>query len=211
MLSLSHKDVDMAKHQAFSTGQVAKILGSSVEAVNYWIRQGKLPAFRTPGGHYRVDSVDLTAFQAKTGSWVDPEYREELHLVPKILVVDDEPYMRDLIKDLLDDEYDVSLADGGLEGCLFFGDLRPDILIVDVRMPDISGLEVVRAIKRKHAHPVKVIVVTGYPYDPHAEELKLMEIDGFLAKPFNIDELRRLVYSLDDDREPRRFLPSGVQ
>jgi CheY-like chemotaxis protein len=78
-------------------------------------------------------------------------------------------------------------------------------------MPDISGLEVVRAIKQKHKHEVKVIVVTGYPFDPQAEELKLMEIDGFLAKPFNIDELRRLVYSLDDDREPRKFLPSGVQ
>ena len=201
----------MTRQQPYSTGKVAKILGASVEAVNYWIRQGKLKAFRTPGGHYRVDSLDLAQFQTSTGSWVDPEYRQELRVVPKILVVDDEPFIRDLIRDVFDEEYDVAVADGGVEGCLFYGDARPDILIVDICMPDLSGLEVVRAIKANHKRPVKVIVITGYPLDPRSEQVKLMEIDGYLQKPFDLDDLRRLVYSLDGDREPRRFQPSGVQ
>ena len=201
----------MTRQQPYSTGKVAKILGASVEAVSYWIRKGKLKAFRTPGGHYRIDTLDLAQFQDRTGSWVDPDFREELHVVPKILVVDDEPFMRDLIRDVFDEEYDVVTADGGVEGCLFYGDVKPDILIVDVCMPDLSGLEVVRAIKEKHKGQVKVIVITGFPLDPQSEQLKVMEIDGFLQKPFDLDHLRRVVYSLDDDKETKRFQPSGVQ
>ncbi len=82
----------MADNQVYSTGKVAKMLGASVEAVNYWIRKGKLKAYRTPGGHYRVDSGDLHKFRRHHGAWMDPEQR--LDRVPRILVVDDEPHMR---------------------------------------------------------------------------------------------------------------------
>ena len=192
--------------QLFSTGQVAKMLGASVEAVNYWIRQGKLKAYRTPGGHYRVAAPDLVSFTDAAGSWLDPQAR--LGAVPHILVVDDEEHMRNFVKKALDEEYEVSTAGGGLEGCLVFGDVKPDILIVDVKMPDISGREVVRVIRENNPQPLRVIVMTAYPFDTDAEQLKLMDIDGFLQKPFDLDELKRLIYSLEDSEDGPLYKPS---
>jgi len=190
----------------FSTGKVAKMLGASVESVNYWIRKGKLRAFKTPGGHYRVAGQDVMEFQQDHDSWVEPKLRSET--VPKILVIDDEEHMRNVVAKSLNEEYQVSTASGGLEGCLIFGDVKPDILIVDVRMPDISGLDVVKTIKKNHPHPLRVIVMTAYPYDTAAEQLKLSAIDGFLQKPFDLDELKRLIYSLEETEEEGLYKPS---
>lgn len=201
----------MSKHQAFSTGKVAKMFGASVEAVNYWIRQGKLKAYRTPGGHYRVDSQDLLDFKDQTGAWMNPD--ELVDTVPRILVIDDEEHMRNLVRDVFSDEYEVSIASGGLEGCMLFGEMKPDILIVDVRMPDISGYRVVQMIKDKFPEPVRIVVMTAYPYDVEAEKLKLLEIDGFLQKPFDLNDLKRLVYSLDTEEQTSSgsFTPSTIQ
>ena len=199
----------MPSHQLFSTGKVAKIVGASVEAVNNWIRAGKLKAFRTPGGHYRVDSQDLLEFRAENGTWMNPEF--QLDPVPRILVIDDEIHMRELVKAALEEEYEVSTAGGGLEGCLIFGDVKPNIIIVDVKMPDVSGYEVIRTIKEKYQGQVRTVVMTGYPGDPEVAKLRLLKVDAFLNKPFDLDELKRAVYSVDETDDGERRRPPTIQ
>jgi excisionase family DNA binding protein len=206
--TMQHRSAIMQTEQPLSTGKVAKILGASVEAVNSWIRAGKLKAYRTPGGHYRVAPQDLASFSEETGAWTDPEFR--LETVARILIVDDEPGIRDFVVDALAEEYEVSLATGGLEACLKCGEIRPDILITDLRMPDASGYDVVRMIRDRYAEPMRVIVMTAYPYDEEAEQIKRMGIDGFLQKPFDLSELKTLVYSLDGS-DGAAFTPPPLQ
>jgi excisionase family DNA binding protein len=188
--------------QVFTTGEVARIFSASQEAVNVWIRQGKLKAYTTPGGHHRIDYDDLKRFQEDTGMWMDRDLL--LDAVPKILVIDDEEHQRGFVARVLEEEYHVATADSGLDGCVKFGAIKPDILIVDLRMPDISGYEVVRIIREKYAaQATKVIVMTAYPLDPEVNKLNMLGIDGFLYKPFGIDDLMRVVYQVEDEAPSR--------
>jgi len=187
-------------NKIFTTGEVAKIFGSSQEAVNYWIRKGKLRAYTTPGGHHRIDYDDLVRFQEQTGMWMNRELI--LDVVPKILVIDDEEHLRGFVARALEEEYHVTTAESGLDGCIMYGAIKPDILLVDVRMPDISGYEVVRTIKEKYNdRPPKVVVMTGYPFDEDVNKLKMVGIDGFLQKPFTIEELMEAVYDVEENEE----------
>jgi CheY-like chemotaxis protein len=121
----------------------------------------------------------------------------------KILLVDDDSMVRQVLVEALSIPrcYLLEEATNGIEASIRLGTYRPDLLILDVFMPEMDGLEVCRSIRGEpELAGVKVIITTGFPGHPKLDELAALGFTHVLAKPFNIPELLRTVSALLDDR-----------
>jgi two-component system response regulator PilR (NtrC family) len=109
---------------------------------------------------------------------------------PRILVVDDEPSMRDMLRIVLRrDGYEVSVAANGAEAIDVIGRERLDLLLSDIRMPDISGVEVLRAAKEANRDIIAFMMTAFASTDTAVEAMRLGAVDYF-TKPFSMDEMR---------------------
>jgi signal transduction histidine kinase/ActR/RegA family two-component response regulator len=124
--------------------------------------------------------------------------------LPKILIVDDEKQIRDTLKKLFDTErhYQVEEAANGTEACVKLGTFRPDLLILDLQMPEMDGLEVCTVIKKEpDLAKMKVILLTGFPEHPKAKQVAAIGFTNIYAKPFNSDVLMRVIDQLLKENE----------
>jgi two-component system phosphate regulon sensor histidine kinase PhoR len=111
----------------------------------------------------------------------------------KILVVDDEPRIRDACKMVLGEEgFEVALAEDGDQGVAMIQNEHFDIILVDLMMPGLSGIEVLSYVRDKHPHTV-VIVITGYATLEHSIEAMKKGAFDFIPKPFTPEQLRTVV------------------
>jgi PAS domain S-box-containing protein len=114
----------------------------------------------------------------------------------RILVVDDDPSIRQLLTRTLTRQrsYLVEEAVNGIEACIKLGTYRPAVVVLDVFMPDMDGVEVCRAIRRdSELSGLRVVVTTGHPQDPKLREVRRMGFTNILAKPFEIGEFLELI------------------
>jgi two-component system response regulator (stage 0 sporulation protein F) len=121
----------------------------------------------------------------------------------KILVVDDEEGARDLFNTILTDEgYDVSLASGGEEALGFFKGSPFNLVITDIKMPGMDGLQLLQEI-RKMGSKTDVIMVTAY--GEVESYLKAMSLGAaeYINKPIRIKELKRIVHKILTEQQAR--------
>ena len=108
---------------------------------------------------------------------------------PKILVVDDDDAIRQILIEALtmDRQYLVEEASNGIEASIKLGTYRPDLLILDIFMPEMDGLEVCRSIcSEPELSNLKVIITTGYPDHPKIDEVVKLGFTNILSKPFDL-------------------------
>jgi len=121
----------------------------------------------------------------------------------RILVVDDDPGIREVISDALkfdDRDYEVETAVDGLDAGMKLERFRPDLVLLDVIMPGMGGLEVCNRIRsRADLDDVKVIILTGAPEDGKAETSLVYGADLFLQKPQPLDVLLAHIEELLDE------------
>ena len=121
-------------------------------------------------------------------------------MTSKILVVDDEPEFCRLFANVLTDMgYQVSTATEGREGLAKIRDNPPDILFLDIKMPHMDGLECLRRI-RKIKRKFVVVMMTGHGDIQSAREAMRLGADEYISKPFDLDDLKRLVNELTRER-----------
>lgn len=113
-----------------------------------------------------------------------------------ILVADDELNLQTLIFDTLSDDHRLVMAGNGREAAEKAERLKPDLILMDVRMPDISGHEAVRTLQEKAATKnIPIIILSAVDFDPDTIHMIKNEsnVKGFLTKPFRPAELRNLI------------------
>jgi len=116
----------------------------------------------------------------------------------KILVVEDGEFNRDLMLQLLGDDYEVVLAGDGREGLRKAEQERPDLILMDLGLPLLDGWETTRRIKRDPAlKGIPIIAVTSHAMVGDESKAREAGCDEYLAKPIDEDELMRAI---------RRFL-----
>jgi two-component system response regulator PilR (NtrC family) len=121
---------------------------------------------------------------------VDSPDRSAVAARPRILVVDDEPSMREMLRIVLRrDGYDVVLAQNGTDGMERLRSEPFDLLLSDIRMPDISGVEVLRAAKEINQEILAFMMTAFASTETAVEAMRLGALDYF-TKPFSMDELR---------------------
>ncbi len=178
----------MAK--TLSTFAIAKIMHVDPGSVANWVDRGILKAHRTPGGHRRVEVHDLVAFLKEHKMPIPPDLAEK---TVNILVVDDEQAVASLINKAVKNQYpdyQVLEANDGFSAGTMIATHKPDVVILDIRMPGLDGFEVCRMIKAgdetKHA---EVIAVTGFPGEDAEKKILDCGARVCLGKPLDMDTL----------------------
>jgi DNA-binding NtrC family response regulator len=165
----------------FITQEVAKIKGVIQKLARIAEPQSK----EYSGGKVFMVDVDRSG-QRAAGSDGTPHRR-------RILVVDDEQFMVHTLTKILDMMgFDVIGAFGGREAYDLYLSQPVDLVVSDVHMPDMSGLDLLASIKT-HNPTIPVILVTGYGVDRAGEIIGNCKADGFLGKPFQIQELKTII------------------
>ncbi len=179
----------------YTTYQVAKFLGVSLPTVVNWVNSGLLRAHRTPGGHRRIAHPDVVAF-ARENQYPLHDIATALPQRRKVLVVDDEPDFAQLVKEYLKikGDLDVEIAESGFQAGLTVARFRPDLILLDLMMPDMDGFEVHRMLRDDpETRHVPVIACTAYR-DPAVDvRLRQQPFDGFIEKPLELEALLHLV------------------
>lgn len=187
-----------------TTGAVAAHCHVSPETVVNWIRQGKIKAFSTAGGHRRIHVEDFQGFLEAYGmpAW---EVEGGISSKPRILIVDDEIEIVTLIGRTLSDtgKYELATAGDGFEAGIQVVEFLPDLMILDLMMPYLNGFKVCRMIKDnpKTKHII-VLVVTGHPQGGNMERALDCGAEFCMAKPFSLVELVRKVDELLQGKPP---------
>lgn len=116
----------------------------------------------------------------------------------KVLIVDDEPEIRNAMQYMLNTEFEVHTANSGEQALKLMGRTDVDILITDIFMPDIDGLELMRTVSKKYPS-IKIIAMSGLITQMGSLALRAAENFGAsicLSKPFSKDELMFSIYSV---------------
>ena len=113
-----------------------------------------------------------------------------------ILIVDDNPNMSSLLSDMLEVfDYPSVRASDGQEALNELEKRDFAMVITDMRMPNISGLELLREVKSKHPK-LPVVLISGYSVAEIKSEIESTKPDGFLPKPFMMSDIEKLLNSL---------------
>jgi excisionase family DNA binding protein len=194
----------MRDKPVFTTFEAAKLCHVSPLSIINWVNAGRLPAFRTPGGHRRIRKEDLVRFMRDSGIPLPEELRSGSGK-PRVLVVDDEPSIRSVLSEHLsarEPSYEVMTAADGFEAGRSVATFRPDVVLLDLRMPGMDGFQVCRTIKADpDTSATVVIAMTGY-HTPETEA-KILECGAVrcFAKPVEPSTLAAFV---DGALEPPR-------
>ena len=177
----------MREKSVFTTFEAAKLCHVSPLSIINWVNAGRLPAFRTPGGHRRIRRDDLARFMRENGIPLPEDLRDGSGR-PRVLVVDDEASIREVIAASLASRptqpYEVMTAADGFEAGRLVATFRPDVVLLDLRMPGLDGFQVCRTIKADpETSSTIVIALTGY-HTPETEA-RIVECGAVrcLAKP----------------------------
>ena len=114
-------------------------------------------------------------------------------MAKRILVIDDEALVIESLKKLLKKKgYDVSIAKNGLEAMQRIEEGGFDLIVSDIRMPDMNGIEIIKKIreylKQNGKGSVPEILITGYASKENLEEAKKLNVADYIYKPFNIKD-----------------------
>ena len=184
-----------------TTGDISRYCHTTVMQVNRWIKSGALKAFRNPGGQNRITREEFKGFLERNGMpVVDGFFNKRAR--KKILVADDDSTVVRAISYLLkaqSDRFEVEMSRDGYETLIKAGDFKPDLLILDIRMPKIDGLEVCRRLRQNEdiTQGIKILAITGHSEAYEREQVLESGANDYLLKPFEkkslLDHIERLL------------------
>ena len=162
-------------------GQAATYLGVAQSTVRKWSDGGRLSAFYTPGGHRRFRRGDLDAFLAGSSGGTATAAR------PLVLIVDDDEQLREFVRVNLEmDGYVVREAGSAEEGLAALDEEPPDLVLLDVMMPQVDGFEMLRRMQDRHGvGSVPVIMFSGKVDEETASRAAREGAQAFIGKPFD--------------------------
>jgi len=166
-------------------GQAARFLGVAQSTIRKWSDNGQVPTFYTPGGHRRYRRSDLNAFLDRSG----PSIRSREG--PSVLLVDDDERVRRLVRVTLEQEgYRVREAGSADEGMTSIEEERPDLVLLDVLMPQVDGWEMLRRMQEEFGSgAIPVVMFSGSADDVARKEATTRGASGFIGKPFDVAQL----------------------
>jgi len=181
------------------TTYAAKLLGLSVATVQSLVEKGEIDAWKTLGGHRRLSLRAINNYLQKNSPQLAPVDSDPRHRLC-VLVVEDEESARELYKahfDQWDMAVDCTFMASALEALMDIASMRPDLLITDMNMPGVDGMEMLRALKRnQQLLTMQILVISGLPSETIEEKGGLPPNAHYLEKPINFDWLHGYVTAL---------------
>jgi len=177
----------------FTTGEAAKICKVSQQTIIRCFDSGQLKGFRVPGSRFRRIPRDLLyKFMKENGIPTDALESGKR----KALLVDDDEELVELIRDVLDSDgrFDVRVANNGFDAGMMVKEYHPDVIVLDVMLPDINGKEVCQRVRSDPAlDDVRIICISGMVEQDKIADLMAAGANAFLQKPFEVEQLIELM------------------
>ena len=182
----------------FTTGEAAKICKVSQQTIIRCFDSGQLRGFRVPGSRFRRIPRDiLYRFMKENGIPTDALESGRR----KALIVDDDEELVELIRDALeaDGRFEIRVANNGFDAGMMVREYHPDVIVLDVMLPDINGKEVCQRVRSDNTlDDVKIICISGMVEQDKIEDLKASGANDFMQKPFEVENLiERICLLLD--------------
>jgi excisionase family DNA binding protein len=181
----------LSSETLLTSHQAGSLLQVNPSSINKWVEQGHIEAFRTPGGHRRIRASDLVRFLRAHDMPVPAELSRVGVL--RVLLVDDEQDQlvswRRALR-VVADQIDLRTADNGIEALLTVGSFRPHVVVLDIFMPGIDGIEVCRRLSvNPRTRGIRILVTSGR-LDEKLEK-RALEAGALqcLRKPIRLAEL----------------------
>jgi excisionase family DNA binding protein len=182
----------------FTTGEAAKICKVSQQTIIRCFDSGQLKGFRVPGSRFRrIPRDQLYSFMRDNGiptEALDSGKR-------KILVVDDDEDLVELIIDQLqrDGRFETRSVNNGFGAGMLIKEFRPDLVVLDVMLPDINGQEVCQLVRGdKTMDDVRIICISGMVEEDRIQQLRDAGANDFIKKPFDVEALIERICQLLD-------------
>ena len=173
----------------FTTGEAAKICKVSQQTIIRCFDNGQLKGFRVPGSRFRrIPREMLYKFMKDNGIPTDALESGKR----KVLLVDDDVELVELMTKVLEEDgrFEVRIATTGFDAGMMVKEYRPDLIVLDVMLPDINGKEVCQRVRADNTlEEVRILCISGMIEDDKIADLKLSGADEFLHKPFEIEAL----------------------
>ena len=179
----------MSTKTVFTTGEAAKICKVSQQTIIRCFDNGSLKGFRVPGSRFRrIPRHELFSFMRDNGIPTDALESGKR----KALIVDDDQDLVDLLQDAFarDGRFDIKTANNGFDAGMLVKEFRPDVVVLDIMLPDINGKEVCQRVRGdKTLEQVKIICISGMVEQDKVADLRAAGADDFMQKPFQVDKL----------------------
>ncbi len=146
-----------------------------------------MPFEGTIGGLDRTKTASTTSVRT-----IRISERSDDAKMKKILVAEDEDSNYELVKIVLQKRYRLLRAHNGIEAVTINEDEKPDMILMDIRMPEMNGLDATRIIKEVSSD-TPVVALSAYAFEENVREAKAAGCDDFLAKPFKVENLIEVV------------------
>jgi two-component system, OmpR family, response regulator RpaA len=173
----------------FTTGEAAKICKVSQQTIIRCFDNGQLKGFRVPGSRFRrIPREMLYKFMKDNGIPTDALESGKR----KVLLVDDDVELVELMTKVLEEDgrFEVRVATTGFDAGMMVKEYRPDLIVLDVMLPDINGKEVCHRVRADNTlEDVRILCISGMIEEDKIQDLRLSGADDFLHKPFEIEEL----------------------
>ncbi|HTN73675.1 MAG TPA: response regulator [Pirellulaceae bacterium] len=179
----------MSAKTVFTTGEAAKICKVSQQTIIRCFDNGSLKGFRVPGSRFRrIPRDQLFAFMRDNGIPTDALESGKR----KVLIVDDDEELVELLVDsfVRDGRFELKTANNGFDAGMLVKEFRPDLVVLDVMLPDINGKEVCQRVRSDSTlETVKIICISGMIEQDKIADLKASGANDFMNKPFTVDKL----------------------
>ena len=186
----------------FTTGEAAKICKVSQQTIIRCFDNGTLKGFRVPGSRFRrIPRDHLYNFMKENGIPTDALESGK----KKLLIVDDDQDLVDLMSDAFqrDGRFELRTANNGFDAGMQVKEFRPDIVVLDVMLPDLNGKLVCQHVRSDRSlDSVKILCISGMVEPSKVTELKESGANDFLQKPFTTDTLLERVCDLIEIERP---------
>ena len=183
--------------KVYTTFEISRFCSVDISTVMGWVDDGKLKAYRTPGGHRRVSHPDLLSFLEKYQMPIHPALQVRQ---ARVLIIEDNPVTVRILKRAIEkfvpsDEIEVALD--GFEAGRKLEMFQPDLILLDLMLPGVDGFQVCKNIRGdERKKNVKILAISGLKGEETRKRILSMGADAFLAKPFELSDIRNVVSSL---------------
>lgn len=174
----------------YTTHEVSKFCGVYPTTVINWVKDGILPAYTTPGGHRRIKREDLLNLMKKNNMPVPEELTKGGKF--RVLAIDDDPKILRMINTVLSSEEDleVASAESGFQAGIKVSNWIPDIILLDMLMPEMDGFEVCRWLRSdEKTKDIPIIAVTVLKDPKETKKMNSCGITDYVSKPFKAQDL----------------------
>lgn len=174
--------------KTYTTHDIAEFCDVYPSSVLHWIKAGKLVTQRTDGGHHRVTRENVIDLLSRLSIRIP----DELVARKRILIVEDDAEQAKLLARAISRRgaYEVETCGDGITALIRIGQAPPDLVILDIVIPKLDGLQVCRVLKgQPQTKAIKIIAVSGQKLPFSAKKLADLKLEGFFRKPLVYKDL----------------------